>query len=80
MLCRQVIVQVSLYLIRTTLCTEIGISKKFIVEPELLYSIKGDKFPATILTNDRTLSLNYFSIPVLGGFRLNDKLTILLGP
>jgi opacity protein-like surface antigen len=62
------------------LLTEIGISKKFIVRPELLYSIKGNKFPATALNGGGTLSLNYISIPLLGGFRPNEKFTILLGP
>ena len=62
------------------LLTEIGISKKFIVRPELLYSIKGNKFPATVFTGGGTLSFNYISIPLLGGFRPNDKFTILLGP
>lgn len=62
------------------LLTEIGISNKFIVRPEFLYSIKGFKFPATDLDGGGTLSLNYVSIPLLGGFRPNDKFTILFGP
>ena len=62
------------------LLTEIGISKKFIIRPELLYSIKGNKSPATAFNGSGTLSLNYFSIPLLGGFRPNDKFLILLGP
>lgn len=62
------------------LLTEIEISKKFIARPELLYSIKGFKFPATTFNSNGTLSLNYVSIPLLGGYRLDDKFTILLGP
>lgn len=62
------------------LFTEIEISEKFITRPELLYSIKGDKFPSTEFNGGGTLSLNYFSIPLLGGFRPSDKFTILLGP
>ena len=60
--------------------TKIDISKRFIVQPELLYSIKGNKFPPTAINGGGILSLNYISIPLLGGFRLDDKFTILLGP
>lgn len=62
------------------LLTEIKIGKKVIVRPEVLYSIKGNKFPATAFNGGGTLSLNYISIPLLGGFRPTDKFTILLGP
>lgn len=62
------------------LLTEIKIRKKIIVRPEVLYSIKGNKFPATAFNGGGTLSLNYISIPLLGGFRPTDKFTILLGP
>lgn len=62
------------------LLVEIGIGKKFTVQPELLYSIKGNKFPPTTFSGGGTLSLNYISIPLLGGFRANDRFTILLGP
>ncbi len=60
--------------------TKIDISKRFIVQPELLYSIKGNKFPPTAFNGGGTLSLNYISIPLLGGFRPNDNFTILFGP
>ncbi len=62
------------------LLTEIKIGKKIIVQPEVLYSVKGNKFPATPFNGGGTLSLNYISIPVLGGFRLTDKFTLLAGP
>jgi opacity protein-like surface antigen len=62
------------------LLTEIKISKKFIVRPEVLYSIKGHKFPATAFNSGGILSLNYISIPLFFGFRPTDKFTILLGP
>ena len=60
--------------------TEIKISKKFIVRPEVLYSIKGYNFPPIGNDVGGTVSLNYISIPLFGGFRPNDKFTILLGP
>ncbi|MBI2730754.1 MAG: PorT family protein [Sphingobacteriales bacterium] len=60
--------------------SEIEFSKKFILRPELLYSVKGCKFPATAVNTAGTLSLNYFSVPILGGYHLNNDFTILLGP
>lgn len=62
------------------LLTEIKISKKFIVRPELLYSIKGNRFPATPFNGGGTLSLNYVSVPLLAGFHPAEKFSILLGP
>lgn len=59
---------------------EVGISKKFFVNPEILYSVKGFKFPATNVNSNGTLSLNYFSVPVMGGYKINDQINILLGP
>jgi opacity protein-like surface antigen len=59
---------------------EIELSKKLIIQPEILYSGKGHKFPKTTFNGGGTLNLNYVSIPLLGGFRPNDKLSILLGP
>ncbi|MBL0200930.1 MAG: outer membrane beta-barrel protein [Chitinophagaceae bacterium] len=40
------------------LLTEIKIGKKIIVQPEVLYSVKGNKFPATPFNGGGTLSLN----------------------
>lgn len=57
------------------LLTEFRMSNKILVRPEILYSIKGYKFKS-----GGTISLNYVSIPILGGFRPNDKVAILLGP
>lgn len=66
--------------INAGLFTEIGISRKFIARPELLYSTKGYRFPARALNGAGTLSLHYISIPVLAGFRPVDHLTVLVGP
>lgn len=59
---------------------EIGINSKFLIRPEVLYSIKGFKFPATPFNSKGSLSLDYVSIPILGGYRLNESFAILLGP
>ena len=62
------------------LLTEISLDKKFIIQPELLYSVKGYKFSPTVYSSGGRLSLNYISVPVLAGYRPADKLKILLGP
>jgi hypothetical protein len=61
------------------LLTEVGINKNFILQPELLYSVKGFKSPRTQLSGEAIVSLNYISVPLLGGFRANKNIVILLG-
>ena len=62
------------------LLLQVSIFKMFMLQPELLYSIKGHKFPATSFDGGGTLSLNYISVPVLVGFRPTKKITVLAGP
>ena len=62
------------------LFTQITISKEFRVRPELLYSIKGFRFPATPFSGKGTLSLNYISIPLLIAYLPGSKFSILSGP
>jgi hypothetical protein len=62
------------------LITEIAVGKKFIIQPELLYSIKGFKFTPTTFNSGGTLSFNYVSFPLLSGYRITDNFIILLGP
>ena len=54
-------------------------NKELFIQPEILYSTKGIKFPETSY-NGSDLSLNYLSVPVLLGFQLNKKLAFLIGP
>jgi hypothetical protein len=54
--------------------------KKFFLQPELLYSSKGHSFTSDFASSDGANRLNYFSIPVLLGYRVDDKLAILFGP
>ena len=62
------------------LLSVIGISKKIIVQPEVLYSVKGYRFPATAFNSNGIASFNYISVPLLFGYRVADKFTILAGP
>jgi hypothetical protein len=62
------------------LLAEVGISKNFILQPELLYSVKGFKSPQSQISGEAIVSLNYISVSLLGGFRANKNIVILLGP
>lgn len=57
-----------------------AISNKIFFQPELLYSSKGYSFTSDFASSDGANRLNYLSIPVLFGYRVDDKLSILLGP
>lgn len=60
--------------------SEFNIDRKFLIQPELLYSVKGYKFLATAYSSGGRLSLNYISVPLLAGYRPVENLKILLGP
>jgi hypothetical protein len=49
-------------------------SNRFFVLPELMYSLKGNK------ADDGSLDLNYINMPVLAGFKLVGRLSIVAGP
>ena len=56
------------------------LGKKFFLQPEVLYSSKGHSFTSDFAGSDGANRLNYFSIPVLFGYRVDDKLSMLFGP
>src|SRR5438128_10128455 len=57
-----------------------AISKKVFFQTELLYSSKGHSFTSDFASNNGANRLNYLSIPVLFGYRVHDRLSILFGP
>jgi hypothetical protein len=61
---------------------EIGISEKFSVQPELLFSTQGNKYSETILGTkiEFTQALNYINIPVLAKYYVAEGFAIELGP
>ena len=62
------------------------VSDKFSVQPEILYSMQGAKASTTLsgggftLTDDRTQSLGYINIPVMGKFYATKDLSLQFGP
>jgi hypothetical protein len=59
--------------------SEIQMSDKFFLRPELLYSRKGSKQTLTS-TYDLDIAVSYVSIPVLAGWKASDRLSLLVGP
>lgn len=59
----------------------IGLSRMFSIQPELLYSSMGSKFKTTISpTTAGSLNLNYLSVPVLFKLSPTWRLGIFAGP
>ncbi len=61
----------------------IGLSEKFAIQPEFQYSQMGTHLEETLpdnTTTNTTLSLDYFSMPVLIKFYPIEKLNIFAGP
>lgn len=56
----------------------IGISKKFSIQPELVYSAQGGT--ASIEGQDFTIKLDYINVPVLADFNIVKGLSIQAGP
>jgi len=58
----------------------IPINKTLYLQPELLYSLRGYRFPATQLNSSGTVSQNYISLPILLGYAATNKWKFLIGP
>ncbi|SFW67435.1 Outer membrane protein beta-barrel domain-containing protein [Sinomicrobium oceani] len=56
------------------LLAELGLTDKFSIQPEVLYSAQGAKI------SDADLNLDYVNIPVLAKYYLTDGLSIQAGP
>ena len=67
---------------------KIPLKNKMYIQPEILYSVKGEHFPSlgfggpasTGFHSAGTLNLNYLAVPLLFGYRLVDKISIVAGP
>ena len=59
---------------------KVPIIKKFLLQPEILYSSKGFLFPKTDSTASGKVTLNYISVPILISFKISDNFLLMLGP
>jgi hypothetical protein len=60
--------------------TQIKINRKFMLQPELIYSTKGSIIPTEGMSSKEKISLNYINIPILFGYYPTEKLLIHAGP
>ena len=58
---------------------KVPINSRFVIQPELLYSIKGSRSVDPV-GGTGTLSLSYISVPILFGFQATESLRLLFGP
>jgi hypothetical protein len=59
---------------------ELSFGKKFLLRPEFIYSLKGWKVPAYNGTAGGSVNLHYISMPILFGYRVLQKGSVLIGP
>lgn len=62
------------------LVSEIELHQKIFLKPELIYSLKGSRTPATPFNGKGNFHFHYFNLPVLIGFQPVNKIAILIGP
>lgn len=66
--------------------TEIGISDKFAIQPELIFSMQGAKTEYSESDVDYSYSeksktkLNYLNVPILAKYNIGEKFALLAGP
>lgn len=56
----------------------IHVTKKFAIQPELMYSDQGREF--TLLNNEYTTTLGYINIPILAQYMFNNGFRLQAGP
>lgn len=59
---------------------KIAISKKFFLQPELLYSAKGYRSDNQVGTSVIVTRFNYLNMPLLVSYKIDHKTSIFLGP
>src|SRR5687767_10707802 len=57
-----------------------SVQDQFFVRTELLYSIRGYKFPATSMLIKTNISHGFLSLPLLAGYKPMKKLSLMAGP
>lgn len=59
---------------------QFGLSDKIVLQPELLYAVKGYRFDATAFHGKGVVSFNYITLPLMAGYRATGRLTVMAGP
>jgi hypothetical protein len=56
----------------------IGLSEKFFIQPEVLYSTQGNVYKES--GEKATVNLNYINVPIMAGYQIVDGLIVQAGP
>ena len=60
--------------------TDISLSEKFRIQPELLYSTRGVVNPEYFYPFDLSIDLDYLSIPLMANYQASQKFSLQAGP
>lgn len=59
---------------------KIPLNSTLFLQPEILYSLRGYRFPATQTNSSGVVAQNYLSVPILLGYSATEKWKFLIGP
>lgn len=62
------------------IAVRIDLPNQLYFQPELLYSIRGYRFPPTIFNTGGRLGFGYITVPLLAGYKLSKNFSIMAGP
>jgi hypothetical protein len=60
--------------------TDISLTSKFYIRPELLFSQKGWKVPDDAFNSNVSVTINYLNLPVVAGYKIFKGMSVLTGP
>lgn len=58
----------------------IPLYKKLFLQPELIYSTKGDRSTNQLNSSSIIVRFNYLNLPILFGYKIDQKTSLLFGP
>lgn len=58
----------------------IDLKKQLFFQPEVLYSIRGYRYPASAMSNAGNVTFGYITTPLLMGYKASKNFSILAGP
>lgn len=62
------------------LAVNIVLQNQFFFQPELLYSIRGYRYPSTGFNSEGRVSFGYITLPLLIGYKATNNLSVSAGP
>jgi hypothetical protein len=62
------------------IAVKIDLPNQLYFQPELLYSIRGYRFPPTNFNTGGRVSFGYITVPLLAGYKVSKNFSIMAGP